>query len=123
MNVSTSFLLLVGLQALHSIEETTFGLYRLLPYFQPFGNAAFEVFVTANALVVALGFWCYRYRVKPAAASARAWIWGWCLVEIANGILHPTWSLLAGQYIPGTATAPFLLGMSAYLLRKMTARP
>ncbi len=123
MKNSTSFLLLILLQALHSIEETTFGLYNLLPYFRPFGDAAFEAFAIGNTLVVTLGLWCYLYRVKPGAASARAWMWGWCIVEIGNGIGHPTWSLLAGQYIPGTVTAPFLLATGAYLVWQLTARP
>ena len=122
MRVSTWFLLLIAAQALHSIEEASFGLYLLLPYFRPFGDAAFEAFVIGNLLIFAIGVWCYRYRVQPGANSARAWILGWCLVEIFNGILHPTWSLLADSYIPGTITAPVLLGMAAYLLWQITAR-
>lgn len=76
-------------------------------------------FTAGDVLVVALGAWCYRYRVRPRAASAEAWVWGWCVVELANGILHPTWTLMAGHYIPGTATAPLLFATSAYLISRL----
>ena len=121
MSIASAFLLLVGLQAAHSAEEFAFGLYRLLPYFRPFGAAAGPVFAIGNVLVVALGVWCYRSRVRPRARSAEAWMWGWCVVEVANGILHPTWTLLAGQYIPGTVTAPLLLAASIYLISRLTS--
>lgn len=119
MSFARPFLLLVCLQAAHSAEEFAFGLYDLLPYFRPFGAAAMPVFAVGNALVVALGAWCYRSRVRSRAASAEAWAWGWCVVELANGILHPTWTLLAGHYIPGTATAPLLLATSIYLMSRL----
>ena len=120
MRPATAFLVLVGIQALHSIEETTFGLYHLLPYFTPFGDGAFAAFATGNTMIVFFGLWCYRYRVQPRADTANGWIWGWSLVELANGIGHLTWTLLAGQYIPGTATAPFLLAASCYLIWRLT---
>lgn len=121
MGIATAFLLLVCLQAAHSIEEISGGLYALLPYFRPLGTAAGPVFTIANALVFGLGLWCYRSRVRPRHGSAVAWIWGWCLVEVGNGILHPTWTLLAGRYIPGTATAPLLLLASVYLIAHLTS--
>lgn len=118
-SIANVFLLLVALQTAHSAEEFAFGLYRLLPYFRPFGSAAGAVFAVVNLAVIALGFWCWRARVRPRAPSAEAWIWGWCAVEVANGILHPGWSLLAGRYIPGTATAPLLLLVSLYLISRL----
>jgi len=43
------------------------------------------------------------------------------VVELANGILHPTWTLLSGHYIPGTATAPLLLAASVYLMSRLSS--
>ncbi len=123
MRLSRAFLLLVCLQAAHSAEEFSFGLYQLLPYFRPFGDAAAEAFLIGNALVIGFGFWCYFLRVKPRVASASAWATGWALVEIANGILHLTWSLMAEQYIPGTVTAPLLLTAGIYLIWRIASRP
>ena len=121
MRLPRAFLLLVCLQAIHSAEEFSFGLYHLLPYFRPFGDAAAEAFLIGNALVVGLGFWCYFFRVKPGVASAPAWATGWAVVEIANGILHPVWSLMAEQYIPGTVTAPLLLATGIYLIWRIAS--
>jgi len=121
MRLSRAFLLLVCLQAAHSTEEFSFGLYQLLPYFRPFGDDAAEAFLIGNALVVGFGFWCYYFRVKPGAASAPVWATGWAVIEIANGILHPTWSLMAGQYIPGTVTAPLLLAAGIYLISRIAS--
>ena len=121
MNIAHTFLILVCIQAAHSIEEVTFGLYRFLPPFQALGSAALPVFATVNVLVVALGVWCYRYPVNTGAPSAIAWLWGWCVVELANGIGHPTWSLLAGRYVPGTFTAPMLFATAAVLAWQLTS--
>ena len=121
MSIARCFLLLVGLQAAHSLEEFGFGLYELLPYFRPFGAAAGTVFAVGNTAVVALGVWCHRTRIRPWRPSAAAWAWGWCVVELANGIGHPTWTLLAGRYIPGTVTAPLLLLTSVYLMSRLVS--
>ena len=123
MRLSRAFLLLVCLQFAHSAEEFSFDLYQLLPYFRPFGDAGAQVFFIGNVLVIGFGFWCYFFRMKPGAASAPAWATGWAVVEIANGILHPTWSLMAQQYIPGTVTAPFLLVAGIYLISRIASRP
>ncbi len=120
-SIRNAFLLLICLQAAHSIEEYTFGLYDLLPYFVWLNAAAGPTFALVNILVVALGFWCYLYRVRPNAPSARAWVWGWAVVEIANGIAHPTWTLLSGRYIPGTFTAPLLFLVGVFIVWRLNA--
>jgi hypothetical protein len=43
------------------------------------------------------------------------------VVELANGILRPTRTPLAGHYIPGTATAPLLLDTSVYLTARLAS--
>ena len=120
MNARHLFATLVVFQAAHSLEETTFGLYRWLPYInwidERWPGGAFLVFVLINASFVLFGGWCYVARVKPRAPSAGVFVMLWVTVEILNGILHPTWSFVVGDYVPGTFTAPFLLVVASLLL-------
>jgi hypothetical protein len=122
MTTERLFLTLVVCQALHFLEEVTFGLYRWLPYFQWLESAApgmaVVAFVAINTAFVAFGAWCYLARVKPRAPSAGVWITLWMVVEIGNGIGHPLWSLIAGAYVPGTATAPLLLVVALLMARQ-----
>jgi len=114
------FLLLVLLQTAHSIEEYSFGLYERLGPFKwlesQWPGVAPVAFAIVNIGFVSFGFWCYFTSVRRLRATAGLWITIWCLVEIGNGIGHPLWSLLAGQYVPGTVTAPFLLVVAVMLL-------
>lgn len=114
-----AFLILVLVQAMHSVEEYVFKLYDV------FGPARFVSGVVSNDLptgfavvnigLVALGIWCYVARVRPAHVSARLWVWPWVIVEGANGIGHSVIALYRGEYFPGVLTAPLLLATSLYL--------
>lgn len=122
------FALLVSFQAMHSIEETVFRLYDWLPHIRwadnVFEGGAFTLFVTANLAFVSFGAWCYFARVRPMATSTLTWVYVWGVIEIANGIGHPLWSLLAQAYVPGTGTAPLLLVTAiALLFGAQSARP
>lgn len=125
MNPNTLFALLVACQAAHSIEETVFGLYDWLPHIRwadrIADGGAFALFVTLNALFVLFGCWCYFARVRPGAPTAGFFIGLWATIEILNGILHPSWSLLVGAYVPGTATAPVLLVVALLLVQARSA--
>ena len=114
-----AFLVLVLVQAMHSVEEYVFKLYDV------FGPARFVSgllsddlptgFAIANIALVALGAWCYLARVRPAHGSARLWVWPWVVVEGVNGITHSAIALQRGEYFPGVMTAPLLLATSLYL--------
>lgn len=115
----SAFLLLIVLQAAHSIEEYSFGLYEI---FAParfisglFPGDPSMGFALANAGLVAFGLWCYVARVLPGLASARVWVWLWVVVELGNGVGHPLLAVARGGYFPGVATAPALLVVAAYL--------
>ena len=73
MNAQRLFATLVVCQAAHSIEEATFGLYELLPYFTwidtPIPGGARVAFIVGNAAFVLFGGWCYFARAKPGAPS------------------------------------------------------
>lgn len=96
----------------------------LLPYInwidrlRPHGALVF--FVVANTLFVLFGAWCYLARIKPKAPNAGSFVMFWAIIETLNGILHPTWTLTAGTYIPGTGTAPLLLVTALALLWRWT---
>ena len=112
-------MILVVVQAMHSVEEYVFTLYDV------FGPARFVSGLVSNDLrtgfavvnmgLVALGIWCYLARVRPAHVSARSWVWPWLVVEGVNGIGHPVIALERGEYFPGVLTAPLLLATSLYL--------
>jgi hypothetical protein len=113
------FLLLVLVQAMHSIEEYTQGLYEV---FAPARFASSLVsddlatgFVVLNSALVAFGLWCYVVPVRSAWPSARAWAWFWVFLELGNGIAHPAIAWSRGGYFPGVVTAPLLLGLAVWL--------
>ena len=97
MNASQLFATLVVFQAAHSLEETIFDLYDLLPYIRWMDDVApggaFIFFVVANTMFVSFGGWCYVARVRPGHPNAGVFITLWVVIEILNGILHPGWSL------------------------------
>ena len=113
MNSQNLFAFLIASQAMHSLEETWFGLYDRLPYINWIDTfvdgGAFVFFVLGNTAFVLFGCWCYVARVKRKAPGTGFFVMLWVTIEVLNGILHPTWSLIADAYIPGTVTAPVLL--------------
>lgn len=128
------FLLLIGAQALHSIEEYLFRLYDVLAPARAVSEAlGFDRqlgFAVANAALIGFGLWCYFARVRPGHASGRGFAWFWALLEIANAIAHGALALWAGGYFPGLATAPLLLAAGLWLglrlrggVRSATALP
>jgi len=113
------FLILVVLQAAHSVEEYATGLYQVLvPARFVSGLVSDDLavgFAVINSALVALGFWCYLVPVRSGRPAARAWAWGWAIVEIGNGAGHVALALLAGGYFPGLLTAPLLFVTASWL--------
>jgi hypothetical protein len=58
--------------------------------------------------------------VRSGRRGARALIWVWALVETANGLAHIAMAIFTGGYFPGVATAPVLLGLGGWLIRRLT---
>lgn len=120
---SRLFLGLAISQAAHSVEEFYF---RLFDVFVPARylsgliseNLAFG-FTIINSSIVALAFWAYFFRVRPAASSATAWIWAWSILELGNGVGHLIFAVDAGNYFPGVFTAPLLLVFSMTLMYRL----
>lgn len=119
-----AFLALIVAQAAHSIEESIF---RLFDVFAPARFVSGLVssnlcvgFAVANALLVLFGLWCYFARVRTGHPSGSTFAWFWAVLEVANGINHGVLALSRGGYFPGVATAPALLGVSAYLAFRLS---
>jgi hypothetical protein len=122
-SIARAFLVLVFVQAAHSLEEYYF---RLWEVFWPPRMLSSLVssnlplgFAVLNIAIVVFGSWCYLFRVAPRKPGARALAWGWAVVELLNGIVHPAIGLLRGNYFPGTITAPALFAVSLWLIRDL----
>ena len=113
------FLALILAQAAHSVEEYLFRLYDvLLPARVVSGLISNNLalgFAIANAALVLFGFWCYLARVRNDRPSGKTWAWFWTILEAANGTGHLLFAAVRGEYFPGAATAPFLLGFALWL--------
>jgi len=116
---SIAFLVLVIVQTAHSVEEYLFRLYEVFaPARFVSGLISADLptgFIAFNVAFVMFGFWCYAVPVRKGLSTAIPLMWFWVVVEILNGIGHPVISIMERSYIPGTATAPFLLIIAVYL--------
>jgi hypothetical protein len=124
--IKIAFLLLVLLQAFHSIEEYIGKLWEIFP------PAAFLCglvcnnletgFLIINSGLFVFGIFCLVYCIKKDIIHLTFFLWFWVTIELINGFGHPLWSLTAKAYEPGLITAPFLLIVSLYLA-KLLLRP
>ena len=119
--IKTTFLLLVLLQGLHSIEEY---IGRLWEVFLPARLASNAVadntekgFIIINCCLFTFGILCWLVPVRKDHSSAYILIWLWIIIEMINGIVHPFVAIYRGTYFPGVITAPFLLVFSIFLCR------
>lgn len=123
--IQLTFLALVATQAVHSCEEY-FG--RLYDVFAParfvsglISNDLQRGFAIGNLALVAFGLWCFLWPIRRDWRAAVPLAWFWVGIETINGIGHPLWCVLAGGYVPGVATAPFLLALALYLAGQLRA--
>lgn len=119
--IRMTFLILVLIQGLHSIEEY-FG--RLWEVFLPaklLSNLVSENpetgFLIINIGLFIFGLLCWLVAVRKNYLIARGLIWFWVVLETINGIGHSVWALYERAYVPGVATAPILLILAVYLSR------
>ena len=121
--LSTLFFLLVIFQGFHSIEEYIGNLWDVFPparFLTGIISDNREVgFLIANIGLFLFGIWCWLFPVRKGFASAVGFIWFWIIIEMINGIGHPIWALTQMNYEPGLITAPFLLILSIFLMRKL----
>ena len=123
MRLKTVFFLLVGVQALHSLEEYYFELYEVFPPARfLIGLVSQDLergFVIINSSFFLFGLWCFWWPIRHNWRSSASFAWFWVCVELVNGIGHPTWSLLQQGYRPGLVTALVLLPLAVLLAREL----
>lgn len=123
--VRSAFLLLVAIQACHSVEEYCFALYDRLASARAISLAISADpatgFLIANLALILLGLTCWAIPMRRDLRTARALAWIWALLEFANGIGHVAFALNAGGYFPGVATAPFQILVASLLIVRLLA--
>lgn len=126
MQLKSTFLALVLVQALHSLEEYAFRLYEVFPPARLvsglFSHDLERGFVMFNAGLVTFGLWCYLWPVRRVWPSAVPLAWLWVGIELLNGVGHPAWSLVRRGYTPGVVTALVLLPLALLLARRLRAQ-
>jgi uncharacterized protein with HXXEE motif len=107
------FLLLVIVQAAHSVEEY---LTRLFEVFAPArfvsGLVSDELalgFAVVNAVFFGIGAWCYVGPVRAGGVAGQVAAAAWIVIELANGISHIGIAAASGAYFSGSVTAVLLL--------------
>ncbi|HJY39502.1 MAG TPA: HXXEE domain-containing protein [Steroidobacteraceae bacterium] len=117
--VVNTFGALVLAQAAHSTEESIGQLWVSFPPARFVSGLVAtnpeHGFVFLNICIVALGAWCYFWPVRRQWRIATPIIWLWTVIEMINGVVHPSWSILQRGYTPGVITAPVLLVLALYL--------
>ena len=121
--IKIAFLLLVLVQALHSIEEYYGKLWEV------YAPAKFitslvsrdleEGFVIINVALFIVGMLIW-YAVARDTSSAIVPVWVLTIMEIINSIGHSVWAIMERDYVPGVATAPVLFILAVYLLLQLT---
>ena len=124
--ISISFLILILVQALHSVEEYLGRLWEVLPparFMSGLLSKNLETgFILINLILFVFGMWCWRFPVCKNYLIKPIILWFWIIVELINGIAHPAWVLYERAYVPGLLTAPLLFIVAIYLSRQLTSR-
>jgi len=121
--VRTTFLILVLVQGLHSVEEFYGKLWEVFPPARLLSSLVAENlktgFLLINIGLFIFGLWCWLLPIRRNYLYAPILIWFWIVIEMINGIGHPFWALYDGAYVPGLVTAPILLMQAVYLSRQL----
>ncbi|MBK5271680.1 MAG: HXXEE domain-containing protein [Bacteroidia bacterium] len=117
--ITITFLLLVITQGLHSIEEY---IGRLWEVFAParfltglVSKNPEKGFLVINIGLFIFGLMCWLFIKRNNNTIAKSLILFWVIIELINGIGHPSWAIYDRAYVPGVATAPILLILAIYL--------
>ena len=117
--IKVAFLMLIGLQALHSIEEFVFEFYERFPpmtfLYRDAPHLAKPAFFISNVLLVLSGVFCFFRWIQPASKSARTILWFWIAIESFNVAAHLVWAFFIRDYNPGLATVLLFLPILIYL--------
>ena len=119
--IKQTFLILVLVQGLHSIEEYVGKLWESFPPARVLCNLVSDNLVTGflviNIGLFVFGLWCFFFPIRKNANYAQFLIGFWIFIELINGIGHPIWTIMQKAYTPGMLTAPVLLVIAIILLK------
>ena len=120
--IKWTFLILVLVQGLHSIEEYVGKLWENFPPARVLCSLVSDNLVTGfliiNIGLFVFGLWCWLFPIRKNYFYAQFLVWFWIVLELINGIGHPIWTIVQKAYTPGILTAPILLVIAIILLRK-----
>ena len=115
------FLILVLVQAMHSIEEYIGKLWDVFPpaaYLTSLFSKNLETgFLIVNIGLFIFGILCWLFPIRGNYSIAKGILWFWIILETINGIGHSVWSIYQQSYTPGLITAPILFIVAIYLAR------
>jgi hypothetical protein len=119
------FIALIGVQAVHSVEEYVGRLYEVFPPARLVSSLVSQDlrrgFIIGNIVLILFGLWCFIWPIRRRWTSAAVFGWLWVSIELINGAVHPLWSLLQLGYTPGVATAPVLFILALLLAKQLRA--
>lgn len=120
--IKTAFLLLVLVQALHSIEEYIGKLWDVFPpakYITGlFSNDHEKAFVVINICLFIFGMIIWIAAVRNYSFALGP-VWLLAILQIINSTGHMVWAIMKKGYVPGVATAPFLFILAIHLIKKL----
>lgn len=100
--LETFFLILLGIQLIHSIEELSTGFHRRFPL----KKMKWRTFLIFE--IVFLSFWVIVYLLDQT--NVREYLMAFfTLLMFANGLWHMVWWGIEKRYVPGLITAPFFV--------------
>ena len=121
--IQITFIILVLVQGLHSIEEYFGKLWEVFPpakFLSSLVSKNLETgFLIINIVLFLFGIWCWLFPIHKNYVIASGLIGFWIVIEMINGIGHPIWALYEKAYVPGVATAPILLILTIYLSKQI----
>lgn len=120
LRLRNSFLLLVLVQGIHSVEEYFGQLWEVLvPAAYLTGLVADDHetgFLVLNSAFLVLGLLIWYFIIRKDHPAAPVFLWFWAILEFLNGLAHPLLSIVRKSIVPGLFSAFFLLFISAYML-------
>ena len=120
--VKWTYLLLVLVQGLHSVEEYMGKLWDVFPPARVLCNLISNDLVTGfliiNIGLFAFGLWSWLFIVRKNHSYTAFLIWFWIVLELINGMGHIVWTIVQQAYTPGVWTAPILFVLAIMLIPK-----
>ncbi|MBT3817207.1 MAG: HXXEE domain-containing protein [Candidatus Magasanikbacteria bacterium] len=106
------FLIMLGIQLVHSIEELSNKFYKEFPLFP----MTFKFFLSFEVIFLIL--WTLVYFIEiPFKENLMAFF---ILLMFINGIWHITWYGIKKKYVPGIITAPlFIIAFIIFYFQKI----